>query len=167
MNIAEAKSIINPKAATKTELKKAYRKMAVKYHPDRNQSGLDMMKLVNAAYDMLKSNMGLWSVSSDSKSESVAPIDEAILKVWESLKDLAGLKIELCGTWLWVSGETFPHKKAIKEAGCRWASKKKKWYWRAETETKKSRKEWDMKKIRDNFGSKVMSHNRVNKLAYA
>ena len=43
---------------------------------------------------------------------------------------LAGLEIELCGAWLWVSGETRAHKDALKAAGLRWSAKKSMWYWR-------------------------------------
>ena len=36
------------------EIKKAYRRACMKYHPDRNPSGEHMMKLINAAYDVLR-----------------------------------------------------------------------------------------------------------------
>src|SRR5919107_4371830 len=43
--------------ATEEDLKKAYRRQAMKYHPDRNQSDKDAearFKEVNEAYDVLK-----------------------------------------------------------------------------------------------------------------
>jgi len=45
------------KDADAAEIKKAYRKMAMKYHPDQNQDNKEAeekFKLVNAAYDILK-----------------------------------------------------------------------------------------------------------------
>jgi molecular chaperone DnaJ len=45
------------KGADAAEIKKAYRKMAMKYHPDQNQDNAEAeekFKLVNAAYDILK-----------------------------------------------------------------------------------------------------------------
>ena len=36
----------------------AYRRAAAKYHPDHNPAGLEMMKLVNVAYDTLKDYEG-------------------------------------------------------------------------------------------------------------
>ena len=46
-----------PKDATEAEIKKAYRKLAREYHPDRNpgdNGAEDRFKEVQAAYDLLK-----------------------------------------------------------------------------------------------------------------
>lgn len=45
-----------PKTATADEIKKAYRKLAFKYHPDQNpgdKAAEEMFKKINAAYDVL------------------------------------------------------------------------------------------------------------------
>ena len=42
-------------------------------------------------------------------------------------RSLPGLKVELVGAWVWVSGDTFPHKETLKAAGFKWASKRKMW----------------------------------------
>lgn len=42
-----------PKTATAQEIKKAYHKLAVQYHPDKNPAGGDMFKQVSFAYNIL------------------------------------------------------------------------------------------------------------------
>ena len=45
-----------PRTATADEIKKAYRKLAVKYHPDKNPGDTaaeEMFKKINTAYDVL------------------------------------------------------------------------------------------------------------------
>ena len=42
---------------TEKDIKAAYRKAALKYHPDRNPLGAELMKAVNAAFDVLMANI--------------------------------------------------------------------------------------------------------------
>lgn len=56
MNRAECYKILElPIGASKEELKQAHRKLAMKWHPDRNRSpeAEEMMKKVNVAYETL------------------------------------------------------------------------------------------------------------------
>ena len=39
-----------------------------------------------------------------------------------------GIEIEVCGSWVWVSGDTKPHKERLKALGFCWHSKKHCWY---------------------------------------
>lgn len=58
-------------------------------------------------------------------------MDEAEKKVIETLEKLLkikGLKVEVLGLWIWVSGDTKPVKEELKELGLKWAHHKKMWY---------------------------------------
>ena len=46
---------------------------------------------------------------------------EEFRTIIELLLKLDGITVELCGSWLWLSGETKQHKDALKAAGCRWS----------------------------------------------
>ena len=78
---------------------------------------------------------------------------------------LAGLNIELCGAWLWVSGETFANREALKAAGLRYASKKQMWYWRPEEAAcPRSRRGATMNDIRRKYGSQTFTSGAADPL---
>ena len=54
---------------------------------------------------------------------------EEFRQIIDLLMKLEGIEVELCGSWLWIGGNTKEHKDALKAAGCRWCSKKKLWSW--------------------------------------
>ena len=66
---------------------------------------------------------------------------------------LANITIEICGSWIWISGNTYQHKAELKEIGFKWASQKKQWYWHSEAFRKRGKKPLSMDDIRNYYGS--------------
>jgi len=57
---------------------------------------------------------------------------ELIQKIEDQIaiaKTLPGVKVELIGSWVWVSGNTKPVKDDLKAAEFKWNSKRKMWYY--------------------------------------
>ncbi|HDX1172855.1 TPA: DnaJ domain-containing protein [Pasteurella multocida] len=156
MNINEALNILNLNGTvTKADITKAYKKLAIKYHPDRNSNGAELMKVINAAYDFL-SKLDIDSVT-HTDNENAYNYSEDLEKIITELKNLSGIIIEICGNWIWLSGETKLNKEALKSLGCFWASQKKQWYYRPSEHKSRNRKSWEMEDIRAKYGSSTFT----------
>lgn len=141
---------------TRKTLKKAFITATKKYHPDVNPAGEDMMKMINEAHDELKelSDDELLNLSSTIKADAQDfSFPEMVNNALNAIKDCIGLKIEICGSWVWVTGDTRTHKELLKGAGFKYASKKKAWSFRSEKWKSKSRGFSSMEQIRENHGS--------------
>lgn len=145
---------------TLEELKKAYRLLAMKNHPDKG-GDVDTMKSINKEYEELFKKLSAENNSNESPEE--------FREIIEKLLKLDGLEVELCGSWLWIGGNTKENKEQLKAAGCRWSSKKKLWYWRSEENAHfKRRGGKEMSEIRAKYGSQVFKgKNKADRLAIA
>ena len=148
------------------ELKAEYKTLCKKYHPDLNIEidTTSIQQEINKEYEeKLKTatrfskhfNKDIPLTEKDIETEK--EIKEIILKTIH----LKGLIVELCGRWIWFSGESKKYKEFLKELGCKYAPKKKVWYWRpADAKVwRKSKKKLDLDEIRGIYGSKVFTKN--------
>lgn len=147
------------------ELKSQYRKLAMKFHPDRGGSNEDM-KSINAEYEML---FGKYkdihrSTREDgprvyTAAEPTKETPQDFIRIVTELFKLDGISAELCGRWVWISGDTRKHKDRLKELGCKWSKNKQMWSWHFPEDaamTYKGKKAWDMGRIRSTFGSEKL-----------
>lgn len=140
------------------KLRKAYRRLAMAHHPDKGGNP-EIMKVINHEYETLfnqfKDEHNTRAAADPSgKTRPMSETPDQFRAIIEKLIHIPGIVIELCGSWVWISGETRPHKDTLKAAGCWWASKKKMWYWRApEDACHHNHKAQDMQHIRQRYGS--------------
>jgi hypothetical protein len=160
MIIKDALSILGLNAIANQEaIKTAYRKACAKYHPDRNPAGLEMMKAVNVAYRFLVDIV--YDGSERPIDEEVnSDFGEALNAAINAVINLSDINIEVCGAWVWLTGNTRPHKDEIKAAGYWWAKKKAAWYFRPQDYKSSNHGSWDLLKIRDAYGSVSVTNKR-------
>ncbi len=148
-------------------IKRMYHKLALANHPDRG-GDLRTMQEINDEFAQLKKryynvhegqNGGVYR---DEKQEAPTSVDDRFIEIIDALLKLDGVGIEICGSFIWLDGNTFEHKAAIKALGFRWASKKKMWFL-APDDWKKQGREWDMGEIRMKHGSQVVREGKATK----
>ena len=156
----------NPK--TLEELKKQYRELAMKHHPDKGGSN-EAMKAINAEYDELFPKLKDTHRTKDGETYTAR---QASTETADQFKDLISqlmrmddIVIEIIGCFVWVTGDTKPHKEQLKALGFKWHSKKSAWFLAPEDYRKRSRKDYSLEHIRSMYGtSGQVSSRGVRKL---
>lgn len=137
---------------TLDELKKAYRKLAAKFHPD-NSGSKEEMQALNAEYETLfakvknirsKADGTTYEKETNETPEMFKNIINAIINL--------NVTIDIVGSWVWVTGNTYAVKTILKEAGFKWANKKKAWYWHSEENTSNNRRYMSLDEIKNLHG---------------
>ena len=134
-------------------IKKAYRKASHKYHPDRNPAGEEMMKQIGLAYEAMKDFEGVLKNTEEDYGDKYNDVIAALSAV-------DGIEGELCGTWIWVGGNTQPVKETLTAIGLQWARHKKMWSFRPADYKSRGRGNWSMDKIRETHGSQEVKLTR-------
>lgn len=134
----------------KKALRKEYKQKAAQLHPDHGGDADQMAKL-NEEYQT---------------KEALLDIDDDLREAIEKIITLPGINIEVCGSWVWVSGDTKTNKDTIKAAGYRWAHKKMMWYYRKEDDAQPWHRRKgaykDMSYIREKYGSDEIKNTYSN-----
>lgn len=135
---------------TTEELKNRYRQVAKMLHPDFGGNEEDFKKMV-VEYE--KATEKLLKGDTTDTLETMEKFRDII----DELLSYNDIIIEVCGNWIWISGNTKPIKEEIKALGCFWARKKKMWYYRPQDYKKLRGKKstLSMEEIRGKYGSKI------------
>ena len=138
---------------TLTELKLKYKELCKLHHPDKG-GDLATMQSINAEYDFILASKN-FTFDNDKQSDGFSFEDEQAYKdIIQDMVKFEGLNIELCGSWLWFTGLTYPIKTVLKELGCKFSKNKCAWYWYpGERSNYKTNKTFSFDYIRNTYGS--------------
>ena len=115
------------------DVKELYKKYVLELHPDKGGNMWDfieMKKQYDSAFNRLKNIHRTFDENNNEKfyEKVTDEVPAEYANLIDILINFEGVKIELLGKWLWLSGNTKPYKEKIKNLGFRWSKKKLAWY---------------------------------------
>jgi len=145
-----------PTPTTLEELKAMYRKLAFQHHPDRGGNA-ETMKAVNNEYDALfpklkdvhKTKDGETYTARQTTTETADQFKDLIAE----LMKMDDITIEIIGCFVWVTGDTRPHREQLKALRFKWHQKKIAWFLAPEDYRKQSRRDYGLDEIRNMYGT--------------
>ena len=150
---------------TLEELKKQYKQLAVKHHPDKGGNTADMQE-INAEYDRLfellkNTHKNAEGQTYTTQTETANDFKEII----EKLIRFNGIHIEICGSWVWLTGCTIEYREELKKMKFRWSKSKVAWYYHRDEYKKSTKRTYTLDEIRDLYGSETIKTEPQLKLA--
>lgn len=147
------------------DVKATFKTLCKELHPDNGGSEeafKDMMNEYKKAFNTYKNI----HVNAEGKTYEKATSEtaEQFADVITKIIHFTDLTIEIIGSWVWVSGNTFEYKDILKELGYAYSKSKKAWYY---TSDKKGNRKghYSMKQLRERFGSEEIETEEQQKIA--
>ena len=151
------------------ELKKEYKKLVMKLHPDLNKEFdttsqfQEMQNEYNIMFEKVK------NIFTNEKGEKYNKENNENIETFKNIIDkivyFENVKIEIIGTWLWLSGNTKEYKDIIKSLGFRWSQNKIAWYYHEGSYRKNNNTKYSLDDLRTKFGTESVENERMLKLA--
>lgn len=156
------------------DVKKTYKKLAIKYHPDinRESNATAVMAEINNEYEKAfatfknihKSNTNGENAESEKRYCNADETPEMFRDIINGLIHCDGVNIDIVGSWVWLTGNTYEYRDTIKGLGFKWANKKKAWYWHTD-EYKCRRSNMSLDEIKMKYGCQSFATSKQLKLA--
>lgn len=156
------------------DLKSQYKRLAFTFHPDMvkdsalKDSALEEMKIINSEYaELFKIYKNIYKNAEGEVYETSHPTNEIpqdFINIIQQVIHMHGVKIELCGRWLWCTGNTKDYKDDFKKMGFFWSSKKLAWYFHNPMDKSYSKERYSLDDIRAFYGSRIFENELVPEL---
>lgn len=142
---------------TAEEGKSLYRDLLKRFHPDNGETDDSTIKEINAEFsewwkrykNVHASDESGKTFYKENPEQDITPFMDILSRIIH----LTGIEIEICGSWIWVTGNTYPVHDVLNETGFRWSRSKKAWYWAYDLSNAKYRSHKTLNQIRYQYGS--------------
>ena len=165
MNTSEALNIMgfsNGGEVTRATLKKQFVKLIKEHHPDHGGSHGMALLIIQAKEKLEEAIEKPWFAGQIASEDN---LKAAFMEQLNKIKHLPDIEIEVCGTWLWISGNTKPYKEIFKENGFKWSRKKSMWSWHPGTFRKFKKQTTSINDIRLKYGSVKIEKENLTAIA--
>lgn len=137
--------------------KKLYHDLVKRFHTDNGATDEETIKRINAEFsEWWKTHKNL-HYSEEKHSEytkETSETAEEFIEIIRKLSALSGVVVEICGSWLWISGNTYPYRDQLHSFNCYWSKQKHMWYWAGDDFQRSNRRTGkSMAYIRSTYGS--------------
>ena len=141
---------------TADELRKEYHRLAMIHHPDHG-GDTATMQAINAQYDEAGKRIASGAAARRPETEGTGAAESFNAAAFRAAVMAAvrwpDITLELVGSWLWATGNTFGHREALKAAGYRWSKGHKAWYYHDETAAVRKASKLSLEEIKVKYGS--------------
>ena len=133
------------------DVKARFKELAKRLHPDNGGNAEEFKKMMSEytiAFNRYKNKHKATNEGQDSNHEgSSTETAEEFAELIEKLLKMEGVKIEIIGSWIWLTGNTYAYRDQIKELRFFWSTTHKAWYYTGED--KKGRQKGRYRKVND------------------
>ena len=148
---------------TLDELRREYHRLAFIHHPDKGGKTATMQN-INDQYE--KHSMKLIGANTEfteGRKEWEMQVSEELRERLNRIIRLQGIVIELIGSWIWITGNTFFVRDTLKAEGYKFSHPKGSWYWHKGDYIKKSGVLLSMEEMRQLWGAeKIKSEGFIH-----
>lgn len=144
------------------EAKQLYKKLVFQLHPDTSK------KDTKAAFQEMQNQFEKFKPSTEKfKGEFENWNAEEYSHIIEQLMTIPNIIIEVCGSWIWLSGDTKPVKEQIKSVDTGdtmkrgFSPKKKKWYFSPTGYKRRGKKDFSFEQIKEKYGYQKQESKRT------
>lgn len=147
---------------TLEEVKQLYRQLAKEHHPDKG-GNLETMQAINNQYSRAIATIAKGGKFTEAEAEAEILKAEAYQQAVNKVVNLEGIKIELVGSWIWITGNTKPYASILKSEPSKFIWPKKKtdtsaWFFRTdEFKTSNKGQKMTLDQIRGKYGSQTIT----------